>query len=109
MPEGADETHIETSPEQSPYFRSKLAKLNHFSGNALGVVCLYIRINKPIDREGAKQRFLNGLKSAKTAPDYGGITEQVLDEIIQRAAATDWNDDDAVQVLAEWIGRFNGE
>lgn len=88
---------------KGPYFGTTASSLDHYFGNYAGMARLF-HLDKPKPSPDAfeerKQKFIAGLERAiaQNLPEYGGITQQHLREMMQLAQG-DWTDVRTVKAL----------
>lgn len=89
-------------------YESKAAELRHQQGSAIAGTIIQLRLGKEIPIEetnSRKEQFIAGLTQAidENFRDFGGVTTEVLEQVIQKAETTDWTDLNSLIELSEFI------
>lgn len=86
------------------YIPSKKSELDHQTTNILFFAVLREFDQQTAeDRQEQKEKFIKLLQAAKSLPNYGAVTEEVLLKIIEKAKQTDWNNRQKLQDLKKFI------
>lgn len=85
------------------YIGSTAGSLDHYFGNNVGIARLWHIDPSDGQRDFGKQQrdFIVGLEAAigKNLPEYAGVTNQYLREVVQLAQSGDWRDVETVKRL----------